>query len=118
MHIFFATKMDIQPIRIYSDGERKDEPTQQPLQINPQIDDEIVLPRPASNENIPDEKCELEDPEEVFDVDVNDEKIEECPPKKNALLGSYRLDVTDKNKSSSIPLVYIGMALGLIRFLA
>ncbi len=108
--------MDIQPVRIYSDGERKDEPVA-PLQLSPQIDDEIVLPRPAPKEEI-DEKSELGDPEDDLDIDVSDEKMEECAPKKNALLGSYNLEVTAANKSTAIPLVYIGMALGLLRFLA
>ena len=110
--------MDIQPVRIYSDGERKDEPVSKPLQLSPQIDDEIVLPRPAPKEDMNDEKCELGNPEDDLDIDVSDEKMEDCEPKKNKLLGSYKLEVTSANKSTAVPLVYIGMALGLLRFLA
>lgn len=102
--------MNIQPIRIYSDEESKN------LTKN---DDEVVLPQQPQQPQQQPQPEELCAPDPVFDVDINDEVIEQpCTTKKNNLFGVYKINVDEKNKSTSIPFVYIGMALGLLRFIA
>jgi len=106
--------MNIQPVRIDSDSESKVLTNETVLLKD---DDEIVLP-PAKEPEPVEKECDLLNPNDEFDIDVNDIGIDEEPqkPKRNNLFGKVEID--EKNINKSVPLVYIGMLLGLIRFIS
>ena len=98
--------MNIQPIRIYGDDDKHE-------RIETEQDKEIILPEPIENE-----KEELENNLPDFEDTIDTCEEEECRPiKKNSLFGSRGQVQKKEKKEYNIPIVYIAMGLGLIKFL-
>ena len=107
--------MNINPIRIFGEDDDDERPQDlaPPRQINKQ-DEEIKLP------DVPEDLPEDVDKEFFDDIaggdDLGKGELNACEPKKNNLFGKLP-EEREPAKKTSIPVIYVAMALGLIKFM-